>query len=175
MDTKLDIPDYLIDWFSLRGDAVHWTTRNDAALAGLRGKALSKLKPAIAGKPVGARLVHGRGSIVHCSGRRLLSVDILDALQNGMVWPWERGAPLRHDPASLSPDGDKALKLWALNGDTLVWAVERHPSRPIGSPVQGALLSGPRGRFVSSGDLAWLMSDVVHALREGAWPWDEWN
>lgn len=178
MDTKHDIPDYLIDWFTLRAGVVCWVTREEAVAAGFRGKVLAKLKSGIAGAPAGARPVHGRGAIVHCSGRRLLSVDILDTLEHGMIWPWERGAPLRHDPASLLPGGDKALELWALDGSKLVWKVERHPSRPAGTPVQGAELSEPRGRFVSSGDCAWLMDDVITRLNTGAWPWqsaDLWD
>ena len=161
----------LIDWFTLRDGVVCWITRSEAVARGFRGTSLRKLKPGLEGRPSGARTVHGRGSIVHCSGRRLLSVDILDALEHGMIWPWERGEPLRFDPASLLREGDKAAELWKLEGGALVWAVERHPSRPVGTAVQGAELSQPRGRFISSGGNAWLMDDVVHVLTHGAWPW----
>lgn len=170
-EVKLDAPHDLIRWFTLQGTKVHWIDRETAITRGFRGNSLRKLKPENSGRPAGSRQVHGRGMIVHCSSRRFLTVDIRDAINSGFEWPWDIGA-FSHDPDSLVAGADALVSsTWLLDGASLFWKENVHDDLKAGDPVAGALLSGPRGRFVSTKGVSFLMQDVIHYLHEGKWPW----
>lgn len=172
-ETRLDTPHELLNWFVVTAGVVCWATRDVAALRGFKGKQLLKLKPSNAGKPAGARTVHGRGYVVHCTGRRFLTVDIADAIAAGYEWPWDLSRHISHDPTSFVPAADEIVaSTWELNDDgEVVWREDRHADVLAGSVASGALLSGPRGRFISTRGQAFLALDVIHYLHEGRWPW----
>lgn len=170
-EIALDAPHDLLRWFAVQGTKVHWVTRDAALARGFRGMALRKLKPEHDGRLAGFRTVHGRGSIVNCSGRRFLTVDIRDAIAAGYEWPWDLNV-FSFDPDSFVAEADRIVSsTWALDGATLLWKEDVHDDLKAGDPVAGALLSGPRGRYVTTKGNAYMMLDVVHYLHEGHWPW----
>jgi len=52
------------------------------------------------------------------------------------------------------------------------WGVSPHDSKPQGHAIEGAMLSAPRGRYLTLTGVAFLFDDVNHMLLHGFWPWE---
>lgn len=52
------------------------------------------------------------------------------------------------------------------------WGVSPHDSKPQGHAIEGAMLSAPRGRYLTIEGVAFLFDDVKHLLLQGFWPWE---
>lgn len=130
----------------------------------------NKLIPA--GCVAGAREVHGHGQLVTVTSCLFTTQDVRAMLADGGRWPWEAGArtvsgmPSENDAERL----ETIRECMELRGDRLFWRVSPHSTIPAGSPVAGAALVDGR-RVVMRGGCGFLISDVVHALQFGNWPW----
>lgn len=188
--------DVLSYWRVTDDSRVFWRTPEEGAALGLAGKMLSKLS-APAGAEAGYQFVFGRGAVVNCSSRRVLTCDIIAAIRAGYFWRW--GPDIEHDMIHVPPNQAEcqavfsqarhsqvehhgsvddaargiAAATWSLDPEHgLVWRVSPHESRPVGSPAGGSLLVG--GEYViSRKGLGFVKSDVVFALEHGRWPWQE--
>lgn len=170
-----DIPPQTLDYFMLHDGRVKWTAVPPA------NSRVFRSRRAPWGEAAGGRTVHGRGKLVTFAGCALLTSDIKFALERG-EWPWQVAGAVTYEPGGTDADALAiARQRWRLDGDTLVWRVSRgftrtgEPQYPEGSAVGGFALSGHRGRLVSTGGFGFVRDDVIHALRTGAWPWDEWG
>lgn len=199
-EPKPIVGDALLDLFSVDpAEHIRWRSADDAKAAGLAPSRVAKLARMLE-RPAGSRPCYGRGAIVMCSGHQLLTVDILDALASGYVWPWDRGAPLGSCglPARYSGAVGALLERYSVpNGyparesirvivalrkaveirpdGAFAWLTQPHDTKPAGSLVEGSALSAPRGRFFTTEKLAFLFDDVRFAFDHGRWPWEPEN
>jgi hypothetical protein len=183
--------DALLDYFSpCPVEQVRWRSADEARAAGVSKARIVKLLK-LENRPAGNRPCYGRGAIVMCSGHQLLTADIADALTHGYCWPWHRGAstpylaiPGRFDKAvtkllhryeQSEHDALKAIIRLVVRIDengAFTWGVSPHDSKPRGHAIEGAMLSAPRGRYLTIAGVAFLFDDVKYMLLNGFWPWE---
>jgi hypothetical protein len=176
-----ELPTWACELFRTCGDGVRWITEDERreALARLSGalprrdlaRFRNKLIPA--GQLAGGRDVHGYGRLVFITGRGFTTADVVAMLADGGRWPWEPGGTAVRGVAG--PDDVARLaairRCVELDGTALRWRIAPHSSIPAGSAVIGTELLGDR-RAMMRGGVGYLLDDVAHALRCGAWPWE---
>lgn len=189
----LDLPaDALSYWKVDDAGRVRWLSRDEGIARGFTKRKLAKLHPDVEGKPAGYQPVYGRGFIVMCSRRRILTCDIAAALHLGH-WPWEKRVAIEHEPpcrettmhlravaarleAPVGADDSTAAAIarywWRIDQDgKLVWCHAPHETRPAGSPAAGVDLLGGRTVVTTSG-FGFLVDDIRALLYAGRWPWE---
>lgn len=171
-----EVPLLVLDYFMFHEGLVKWSAVPPANSRTFRSRR------APWGERAGGRAVVGRGKLVTFAGCALLTSDIRFALERG-EWPWQVAGAAVYEPGASDPDAlATALQRWRLDGEgRLVWRVSRgftklgEPQYPEGSVVTGFAMSGFRDRLISTGGFGFIREDVMHALRCGSWPWDEWG
>lgn len=170
-----DIPLQTLDYFMLHEGRVKWAATPPA------NSRLFRSRRAPWGEAAGGRVVHGRGKLVAFAGCALLTSDLRYALERG-EWPWQVAGAVTYEPGAQDADALAVIRQrWRLDSGNLVWRVSRGFTRtgeaqyPEGSSVIGFAMSGYRDRLISTGGFGFVRSDVIHALKAGAWPWDEWT
>lgn len=186
----LDLPNAALSYWKIDAEGrVRWLSRDEGAARGFTKQKLSKLHPDVEGKPAGYQPVYGRGFIVMCSRRRILTCDIATSLRAGA---WSFGAGPEHEPAGRetvmhlravaerigAPAGsvdDVAAAIarywWRIDENAkLVWRTAPHETRPAGSVAEGVNLLGGRVAVTTSG-LGFLTDDIRALLYAGRWPW----
>lgn len=171
---KAELPTEVLDYFMLHEGRVKWAS---APLVSGRN---FRSRRAPWGEAAGGRVIHGRGKLVTFAHCALLTTDIAYALERG-EWPWQVAGAVTYEPGAGDTDAlAVARQRWQLIDGTLAWRMDRgftatgEPQYRAGDPVTGFAMSGYRDRLVSTGGFGFIREDVVHALRYGAWPWDEW-
>lgn len=174
-----DIPPRVLDLFTVDTGDLRWSTSCPATWRGM--------VRAPWGKFAGGKPVFGRGRLINAKRMNLLTVDVLYALEHGGEWPWQISAtlvpaePLGTDAMHAGRWRDLIRARFALDGEALVWAVDRgfNADRtvryPAGSRVGGLAMSGFRAPIVTTGGMAFLSTDVVSVLETGLFPWEAWN
>lgn len=174
-----DLPPEALDYFELVDGVVRWTANPVT-----RANGPFRRRRAPWGEAAGSRLITGHGGLITFAGCSLLVGDVAFALANGGEWPWQvSGARAWIADTSDERGAALARERWRIDGDTLVWRVNRgwvadgSPAYPAGSPVRGFDLSGFAGNMVSSSGFGFLAADVRHLLAHGVWPWeaDNWD
>lgn len=186
----LDLPDSALAYWKIdQSGRVRWLSRDEGIAAGFTKQKLAKLHPDTQGKPAGYQPVYGRGFIVMCSRRRVLTCDIAASLA-ARRWTWSN--PPEHEPpcadtlmhlravaqrigAPLGQDDDTAAAIarywWRIDENAkLVWRTSPHETRPAGSVAGGVDLLGGR-LAVSTSGLGFLEHDIRALLYTGRWPW----
>ena len=169
-----DIPLQTLDYFMLHEGRVKWVAIPPANSRTFRSRR------APWGEAAGGRVVHGRGKLVNFAGCAMLTSDLRYALERG-EWPWQVAGATTYEPSAGDVDAlAVARQRWQLDGNALVWRVNRgftvtgEPQYRAGDLVTGFAMSGFRGRMISTSGFGFIREDVIHALKAGAWPWDEW-
>lgn len=188
----LDLPASVLSYWKIdQNGRVRWLSRDEGIARGFTKQKLAKLHPDVSGKPAGYQPVYGRGFIVMCSRRRILTCDIATALRTGN-WPWLSSDVIEHEAPGLETtmhlravaerlsapvgnDDDTAAAVarywWRIDQDgKLVWCHAPHETRPAGSVAAGVDLLGGRVAVSTSG-FGFLVSDIRALLYTGRWPW----